>query len=710
MATLNIGGKRVTVDDSFLSLPPEQQQQTVDEIASQIGGGQPQPEAVPSPYDSGNAVRLTGGPGVATPPMRNDLMTSATATVGGIVNGIPVLGPLAQNATDNIMGIGSQLTGGDYGKTVQGLRDRRAQIAQAAPVADLAGNVVGGIAGWGKLAQMAPEAVGIAGNLLQRMGNSAATAGTVSALDSAARGGDVSDMVVEGGAGALMGGAIPGIGAGLKAAARPITRPVSDAVRGLLNPKGEAGKAVGSALSRDRANPVARPLSDADEATARTNGQPLLNVDRGGETTRALMRSAANQNPEARSIVEKLAEDRFRSQELRTTGFFRRAFGGDVSDLARKAQIKAQSQPANRVAYDRAMNSTEARAVWTPEIRQLMQSDSFRTAINAAEKRGTDVAAAQGFKAVRNPFVFGQDGSISLRKMPDGSTALPSLQFWDQVKRELDSKIGIAKRAGDNTTFADLTALKQALVRNLDAAVPSYQQARGTAAAFFDAEDAVDAGRKAFASPKAIDESLAAINAMTKAEKDDFALGMVSQMMDDVRAVNNRANLTRMFDVSARKELMEAALGPAKAKQFEAFIRVEDIMDKVRGSLGNSTTARQLVELGIVGELRNTGGAGGLGGMAGFAASGGNLSTAATVAMLTAAGRVGLRAVQGKANAQVLQKVAEMLASGDEREISRAIANAQLSQQHMVALEAIQKGIGVVARGAAFSPGLLPAN
>lgn len=41
MATLNINGKRVKVDDSFLSLSPEQQDATVEEIASQLGADQP---------------------------------------------------------------------------------------------------------------------------------------------------------------------------------------------------------------------------------------------------------------------------------------------------------------------------------------------------------------------------------------------------------------------------------------------------------------------------------------------------------------------------------------------------------------------------------------------------------------------------------------------------------------------------------------------
>lgn len=49
MATLNINGKRVKVDDSFLSLSPEQQNATVDEIAASLGGA-----------GQGGAVSLTG--------------------------------------------------------------------------------------------------------------------------------------------------------------------------------------------------------------------------------------------------------------------------------------------------------------------------------------------------------------------------------------------------------------------------------------------------------------------------------------------------------------------------------------------------------------------------------------------------------------------------------------------------------------------------
>lgn len=51
MATLNINGQRVTVDDSFLSLSPEQQEATVNEIAQSLGGAQ-QTQQEPGGYGS----------------------------------------------------------------------------------------------------------------------------------------------------------------------------------------------------------------------------------------------------------------------------------------------------------------------------------------------------------------------------------------------------------------------------------------------------------------------------------------------------------------------------------------------------------------------------------------------------------------------------------------------------------------------------------
>lgn len=635
--------------------------------------------------------QLKGGPGPrpGTPPV--NLASATAATISGIVNGIPVVGPMAQNASDALMGAGAQLMGGDYGQTVSGLQNRRAEIAQQAPISSIAGNVAGAIGSGVGLAALpgGAAAMGFTGPWWQRMANSGLSTAGLSMADSMVRRESPEDTLTQGAIGLGVGAAIPGLGAGIKAATRPIIKPISETLKGMTQPAKEAGIAVGQSVTNARK--AGQALTAEDIANARMNGQPLMNVDLGGESTRALMRSAANQSPEARALVTKASDDRFTTQGRRTVDFFNRTMGGNVDDLARRAQLNAEYRATATPAYKRAMTAPNAQAVWNTDLQQLMQSQSFKKAVQGAEARGSDVAAAQGVPAVRNPFVFGEDGSVSLKP---GVT--PNLQFWDQVKRNLDAEIGKAKRAGDDTTAGDLMALKTRLVNNLDALVPAYKEARGVAASYFGADNAIDAGRKAFAAPKDIDESLAAFNAMSQSEKDEFGLGMVSQLMDDVRATNNRTNLMRMFDNDARKALMQAALGPAKAKQFEAFTRVEDIMDRMRGSLGNSTTARQLMELGIVGGL--SAGAGGLN-----IAAGGDINSAAMTAMLVAAGRYGFRNMRTKANEQVLQKVAELLTSTNEADISKAVSNAMMSEQHMAALEAIQRGIGIAARGTALT-------
>jgi hypothetical protein len=61
MATLNIEGQRVKVDDAFLSLSPEEQQHTVEEIAGQMGVNAAPEETAPEPEGDGLALNATAG-------------------------------------------------------------------------------------------------------------------------------------------------------------------------------------------------------------------------------------------------------------------------------------------------------------------------------------------------------------------------------------------------------------------------------------------------------------------------------------------------------------------------------------------------------------------------------------------------------------------------------------------------------------------------
>lgn len=617
----------------------------------------------------------------------------ALATMAGIGESIPGVTELG----DAISGGTGMLFGRDFWDTVKQRQATRDKVIGAAPVSYGAGNVGGTIAtlGAGATTRLGAEVLGVTGKMLPRIINSAASSSFLSGLNSlfdGNRGGEViQDMAIDGTIGALSPVATKGIELGGKAIGDNIVKPVAT----MLNRDNEAIKRTSRAIVQDRA--TGGVMSAADEAMARQAGVPVTNADRFGQATRTLARTATNISPEADATLKRTVEDRFASQAPRAQNFVQKLMNGATDDLALQDQLRTAATVSNNIGYGKARANPASRAIWNQPIKELMQSDTFRAAINSAESRGSDKAAISGFKAVKNPFVFGPDGSPTLRQMPDGSRALPSLDFWDQVKRNLDSMIDKAKPTpiggGDRALYADLTAIKQKLVGALDSTVPEYKAARQGAAAFFGADDAIEAGRKAFNSPRQIPEIERAVAKMTKAEQDAFSVGFASELMDRLKTSGDRQNvIQQVFGTPSMRERVAIALGPQKARELEAYVRVEGIVDQLRGAVtGNSTTAKQLIAAGV------------LGGGAGLWTSGGDVQTGLTWAAIAGLGRRGLQAMGKRVDDQVMKKVAEMLVSQDPKVLQRAVLNATLSKQHMEALEAIMRGIEVTGRSAALS-------
>lgn len=724
MAKLTIGNQTVTVGDEFLRMSPEQQQATVDEIAASIGVAAPQEDPLAA------ASRMSQfGPGMDTAapalpvqqPGSPDILGSTAATLGGLVSGIPVVGPAIQGTSDAILGGASALMGGDYGETVRGLQGRRAELAAANPVANIAGQVAAPIGAFGAAAKIpaAASALGLTGSLGQQVLSGGITNALISSADAAVRGGDTLTGAAIGGATGVAG---PLIGRGVETASRALGNKVAPIFESVRNPTGEAARRVGMAVARDvQANPQSI-MSAADEAVARQSGLPLINIDRGGETTRALARSVANQSPEARAAIQRTVEDRFSSQAPRAVDFIKQLTGGAVDDLGYQQSIKNVAAAVNKPRYDAARNKPEARAIWNTPIRDLMQSDAFRAAVNAAESTGSNKAAISGFGAVKNPFNFDENGVAKLRMKSDpfreavikaqeqarraqvtgdladiqaannnlnkttslleealktdGPIALPSLDFWNQVKINLGDAEGAAIRQGNTAFASDLGQMRRKLVDALDAAVPEYQLARQGAASFFDAEDALEAGKKFATQPRAIPEATQAFSRFNGAEKQAFATGYASELIDRIKASSDRRNIIQqVFGSPAAREMNELVFGKAKAQQLEAFVRVEALADMLRGAMGNSTTARQLMELGI-------------GGGAGFALSGDWMG-----ALTGAAVAKGGRYLGEKVDAKVMQEVARLLTSDSPQSLQKAVYNAALSPKWMEAVKALGNSV-----------------
>lgn len=136
MPTLNIEGKKVKVDDSFLQLSPEEQQATVEEIAKQIGTGQQQ-SAQPGAESSGGFLRgiddaVRGAADMATFGLSDEITAGLGAATG---------------------------IGGEFGNYSGNLEKERARDAQGG-MARFGGQMAGAVAMPFSLARSIPAAIG----------------------------------------------------------------------------------------------------------------------------------------------------------------------------------------------------------------------------------------------------------------------------------------------------------------------------------------------------------------------------------------------------------------------------------------------------------------------------------------------------------------------------------------------------------------------
>lgn len=511
--------------------------------------------------------------------------------------------------------------------------------------------------------------------LAARAANAAATGAAYGSLYGAGTGegvaGRAAGAVTGGVLGGLFGAAAPVAVSGVKgvaSAANDALGNVAGIVRGAIDPEKEAARVVAAALSKDNPNVADIPgMAKAMMETGIQRGQPVMMGDVGGETTRAVARSAANTSTEARSALQNGVYGRAgEAQGQRIDNFVNTLMGGNTNADARLQQIQQKARAENRIRYDKAYREGDA-GVWSPELEGRFASDAFRSAVRDATRIGSDVAGAANERAVRSPFVFDDAGRATLRVKPDGSQEIPNLRFWDKVKQSLDGQIDRAKRGGDNGEVARLTELKNNFVADLDRAVPSYAEARAGASKFFGAQDALEAGQNFVTMKFGAPETRRALAKMSPAERQLFSEGYASRMVDTIKSIGDNRNvaINSLFNSPAAREKIEIAMGKQRADALEAYMRTENIMDMFKRAVtGNSTTARQLIEAGLASAAPSAVGA---------AASG--LATGSTDPVTLGVGALVGAFTRGKAgaiNERVAREVGKMLASTDPLVVRQA--------------------------------------
>lgn len=627
---------------------------------------------------------------------------------GANIDQIPVAGPTIYNAM-------RQARANVQGMTPEQVDAETAAARQRAPGADVAGKVFYNVAPYAIAGAYGPTSrmLGFTGanlgpgaslaekgmDLLTRSGAAFGSNMLIGTADSMARGEGLPEAAQNNLIPSLVVGGVPTVAAGARPGGRLLAKGADWALGNgpstfwrLMNKDVAAQKLVGKTMTADRSAGVA--LTDAEDAAALARGQQLTNLDRGGPATRNLARVAAGKSPEGKSALVSATEPA-RAPGLDTGEFLTKLVGGSADDLALREGLETAARKVNSPAYAKAESHPNAQSIWNPQLQQLMHSPEFMQAVRQAEGSGKTWAALHGGKPVQSPFVFAPDGTVSMRP---GVT--PNLKFWDQVQRNLRKQ---AEKLGpkEKAAFSEIDGLRKQLLGILDTAVPDFKKARLGAAGFFGAEDAMDAGRKFALQPKNLPEALKAFNAMSDVDKKAFRIGAASSTIDKLKTGDTFAVVKSTFENPAAREFWRGVLGPQKAGELEAYVRVQAIQNASRQAVvGGSQTADLLFGAGL----------GGAGVAADQIAPGNWFSGPA---YFIALGRVGHHYLGKSADKQVMTKVAELLASGDKAALNKIMFNASVSKQWMQALAAITEGaargtvvasMGMMAPQAAAAP------
>lgn len=586
--------------------------------------------------------------------------------------------------------------GASYEKARDEERHDNELAKQQHPYLHMAGEVAGSLPAMAilpeaKIAQGATGALKVASKIAE----GAITGGEYGALSGAGEGKDAASRVsgaADGaGAGIIGGGVAGGATAGVDALARPVV----GAIRAWRDPEAEASRRLTRALQSDQeliAAGKSEGMSPQEWAAARQRGEPVTLADLGSSNTQALLRSAANTSPEGRAVLEKAFNDRFAGQTERVADEVRGLVAGGANANKTGDQLVAEYDRARVPAYKRSFQEGD-KEITSPAMERLMGSPTFEQAMKNAVTTGKDRAIADGYGAF-NPGVTVENGMIKFTKTkPTGVPQYPNLQYWDAVKKELDSMANQARRSGDTSSVAG--NLATTLRNELDAQVPSYGNARGIAAQYFGESNALEAGQKL--AGKRVDPAQISdiMRKMKPDERDLFREGYASDWANRVISnISDSRDITKaMFNSPNERARALAVFGPSGMETMKSRMALETIMDGARKAMGNSTTARQLIEAGL---------AGGIGGYGSgwdpwHMAAGAGAAFASHKALGTTIS-AGAQKLIGKVDARTARLVADLLTSDDPRKLQQGLRMAQKNPRIAAGLNWMANKIGVAAQ------------
>lgn len=560
MATLQIEGRQIDVDDSFLKLAPDEQQATVDEIASHFA-------PPPDKYQQAaiDDISKNGEDAGFTRRLAHGATLGADST---ILAGLQTPLEMIKRGTFN------PAEGYNYAKAREDqiMNDARRNTGALGSATEMLGGGVaaGGLASGGLTAG---RLLSSAPGLLGRTAATAADAAGLGGFSGAMEGNGLSERAANAGRGALTGAlggvALPIVGA----IARGTVSPLISNIMARVDPEGFARRQVARGIIES-----GRPTADiaGDVTQAANEGQGVFNVaDAMGNAGQRMLSTVARAPGEGRTAVVDALEGRQGTQGRRISGALSEGFNAPETAAQTEARLTASRGADADAAYGAVRDDAKPvdlsgaidhiDQTLTPGVNRIATPQSG-IANDSAE------AALQSFRD----------------RLTDGRSVLTDFPAVQRVRGDLSDAVQTATRAGQGNKARLLGGLLRQIDAAMETASAGHLEAnRNFSQASRDIE-AVQSGRDAAMRGRTEDIIPAFQNLRPEAQQ-AFRSGYVDPLIAQTQGAAFGANKARPLINSAFQD-EAAAMAPGNPLMQRRIGR-EQIMAETRNqALGGSRT------------------------------------------------------------------------------------------------------------------------
>lgn len=391
-------------------------------------------------------------------------------------------------------------------------------------------------------------------------------------------------------------GALAGAGAGIGAST--VAGKLYNGVKALaFSTKTAQNELVDMIASDIRRGVSPMTMQQFEEAQAR--GVPVTALDLAGPETRKRIGISAEKTPgaqEAAADYNAFLNQRTAETGQRVSGAIESVIGHPVNVTALSDAVEQAGKDVRNSIYEITRAEPAAQSIPNSLIGMDLISrpaiqDAMRQAIETAKNNPRwniiPPKVVPGTPAREAQAVYGPSGFREYPAVPAGPSQVTNgnLAFWDQVKRELDSKWTNASAQRNTTEASTFLANKNDLVKKLDDTVKSYKETRDLASETFHAATAPEAGYNFLTKMDAFKrgDAVKAFNSYTPEQKELFAIGAAHRIGEMASTPGELSKLAKNLTEDKNfRSMVAMSLGPQRFEQIYGTLLSENVLSKAK--------------------------------------------------------------------------------------------------------------------------------